>query len=298
MARIGWDDLPDQVRHGVEDILGAPVASAVSQPGGFSPGTADRVTTRAGSRAFVKAVGAALNEVSPVMHRAEARVTAALPASTPTPRLLGFYDDGDWVALVFEDVDGRPPHVPWRPDELEAALEALRRLPVPVTGLPPLASQIAFDGWRNLKADRARGLDPWAAARLDELAAWADRGTAALAGTSLVHGDLRSDNLLIRADGSVVVVDWPFGSAGPPWFDTLSLILNVRLYGGTLPDSVLDSFAPDPDDVTGCVAGLAAFFTDRARLPAPPALPTLRRFQHDQSVVMLEWLRERLHRAT
>ncbi|GGM31285.1 phosphotransferase family protein [Dactylosporangium sucinum] len=294
MARIGWDDLPPVVRRGVEDILGARVVSAVSQPGGFSPGTADRVTTRDGTRAFVKAVGAALNDVSPSMHRAEARVTAALPASTPTPRLFGFYDDGDWVALVFEDVDGRPPRVPWEPAELGAALDALRRLPVPVTGLPPLASVISFAGWRNLAGQP--GLDPWAAGRLDQLAAWADRGTAALAGSCLVHGDLRADNLLIRDDGSVVVVDWPFGSAGPPWFDTLSLILNVRLYGGRLPDSVLDPFAPDPDDVTGCVAGLAAFFTDRARLPAPPGLPTLRQFQRDQAVVMLNWLRERLAR--
>ncbi|MET7397431.1 phosphotransferase [Dactylosporangium sp. NPDC005572] len=293
-ARIGYPDLPVPVRLGVEDILGGPVVAAVSQFGGFSPGSADRVVTASGTRAFVKAVSGAANDVSPSMHRAEARVTAALPASTPTPRLLGLYDDGSWVALVFEDAGGHPPEVPWRADELEAVLDALRRLPVPVTGLPPLASVVSFGGWRDLAADPFPDLDPWAAARLDELAAWADRGTAALAGASLVHGDLRADNVIIRDDGSVMVVDWPFGSAGPPWFDTLSLILNVRLYGGTLSDSVLDPFGPDPDAVTGCVAGLAAFFTDQARLPAPPGLPTLRRFQHDQSVVMLDWLRERL----
>src|SRR5205085_10839136 len=101
-VRIGWAELPESVREAVTGILGAPVVEAVSQPGGFSPGTADRVVTAAGTRAFVKAVGTALNELSPSMHRAEARVTAVLPAGAPVPRLLGFHDDGEWVALVFE----------------------------------------------------------------------------------------------------------------------------------------------------------------------------------------------------
>ncbi|GAA2633908.1 hypothetical protein GCM10010399_78030 [Dactylosporangium fulvum] len=296
MARIDWSDLPEPVRRAVVDILGSPVVSAESQPGGFSPGTADRVVTAAGTRAFVKAVGAGLNESSPSMHRAEARTAAALPASAPTPRLLGFYDDGDWVALVFEDVEGRPPHVPWLPEERDAVLDALRRLAVPATGLPSLRDRIGaeFAGWRRIAADPPDGLDPWVARHLDELVAWGDRGIAALAGDRLVHGDLRADNLLIRADGSVVVVDWPFGAAGPAWFDTLSLILNVRLYGGELSDDILDHFEPDPDDVTGCVAGLTAYFTDRARLPAPRGLPTLRDFQRDQAVVMLAWLQQRL----
>jgi hypothetical protein len=42
------------------------------------------------------------------------------------------------------------------------------------------------------------------------------------------------------------------------------------------------------------VAGIAGMFTDRARRPDPPGLPTLRRFQRDQADVMLAWLRERL----
>src|SRR5689334_9320284 len=55
-VRIGWADLPANVRDSVAGILGEPVVEAVSQSGGFSPGTADRVTTASGRRAFVKAV--------------------------------------------------------------------------------------------------------------------------------------------------------------------------------------------------------------------------------------------------
>ncbi|MDG6103455.1 phosphotransferase [Dactylosporangium aurantiacum] len=295
-VRIGWDDLPSTVHAAVTAILGGPVVRAVSQPGGFSPGTADRVLLADGSRAFVKAVSAAQNAHSVQLHRTEARVTAMLPADVPAPRLLGFHDDGTWVALVFADVEGRQPHVPWQDDELAAVLDALRRLPVPVSGLPSLPSLLAdsFGGWRRLAADPPAALDPWAASNLDLLVELADRGVTALAGDRLVHVDIRADNLLIRPDGSVMVVDWPGAAVGVPWFDTLSLLLNVRLYGGAPSDTLLDVFEPDPADVTAVIAGLAALFTDRGREPDPPGLPTLRRFQQDQAAVMLPWLRARL----
>jgi hypothetical protein len=59
------------------------------------------------------------------MHRREGTVAAALPATVPAPRLLDIYDDGDWVALAFKDVDGREPQLPWRSSELAAVLDAL-----------------------------------------------------------------------------------------------------------------------------------------------------------------------------
>ena len=44
-------------------------------------------------------------------HRVEARVSAALPATVPAPRLLGTLDD-DWVVLAFEAIDGVEPYQP------------------------------------------------------------------------------------------------------------------------------------------------------------------------------------------
>src|SRR4051795_12752419 len=105
-VRVAWADLPRVVRSAVEEILGSPVVEAVSQAGGFSPGSADRVVTADGRRAFVKAVGASINPDSPGLHRREIQVGAALPASPAVPKLLGGWEgraeeDGDeWVALV------------------------------------------------------------------------------------------------------------------------------------------------------------------------------------------------------
>jgi hypothetical protein len=102
--------IPARVRAGIEAIIGGgAVVTAVSQSGGFSPGTADRVVTAEGRRAFVKAVSTIQNEQSPSLHRAEANVVGQLPPNSYVPALLGVYDDGIWVALVFEDLDGHTP---------------------------------------------------------------------------------------------------------------------------------------------------------------------------------------------
>src|SRR3954447_9837774 len=108
-VRIAYDELPAVVRAWVDAALGEPVVEAVTQPGGFSPGVASRVRTADGRRAFVKAVAATPNPETPDMDRKEATVTAALPEHAPVPRLLAAYDDGTWVGLLLEDVDGRHP---------------------------------------------------------------------------------------------------------------------------------------------------------------------------------------------
>ncbi|GIJ34708.1 hypothetical protein Vse01_38560 [Micromonospora sediminimaris] len=297
--------MPPDVRSAVEEILGDRVIEAVSQPGGYSPGTADRVRTASGRRAFVKAASPAQNPDTPDMHRAEARITAALPAYAPTPRLLGCHDDGHWVALVLTDVDGRHPVTPWHAEELDAVLDALERMstaltPSPVAEVPAIAERLAdeFAGWRRIVDDPPPELNAWARTHLDDLCSWTDHGLASLAGDTLCHVDIRADNLLVDRAGRVTVVDWPWAARGPNWLDTAMLLLDVRLQGGHDTEALIRRLpltaAADPDAVTGLYAGLAGFFTDRARLPAPPGIPTLRAFQHAQAEVLLTWLAERI----
>ncbi|TDD51573.1 hypothetical protein E1286_10370 [Nonomuraea terrae] len=70
-----------------------------------------------GRAAFVKAAQSARAPAVAAFHRREA-ISERLPAQAPVPRLLGTYDDGDWIALAFEEVDGRLPAQPWRGGEL------------------------------------------------------------------------------------------------------------------------------------------------------------------------------------
>ncbi|MGY0487635.1 aminoglycoside phosphotransferase family protein [Streptomyces sp. WG-D5] len=305
-VRTPWRALPRRVRDGVEEALGAAVVEAVTQPGGFSPGVASRVVLGDGRRAFVKAVSAEVNAQSPEFHRAEARNAAALPDDVPAPRLLGVYDDGTWVALAFEDVDGRQPHVPWREDELHRVLDAVERLartlsPAPIDA--PRLGEKSRPGkgswWRLAAADPETldGVDPWAVRNARALAELADPWAEFATGDTLVHADLRADNILLTRD-DVVFVDWPHAVRAAPWYDLLLMLPCIRVQGGPDPE-VLFTAHPlgreaDPEGVTRAVARLTGFFLEHGALPAPPGLPTIRAFQRAQGAAALAWLRTRL----
>jgi aminoglycoside phosphotransferase (APT) family kinase protein len=306
-VRLEWSAAPEPLRRVIEADLGSAVVEATSQPGGFSPGVAARLLLADGRRAFVKAAGPEPNPEAPQLHRAEVRITAALPAEAPTPRLLASYDLDGWVALVLDDVDGAMPAQPWRSDELERVLEALADLssaltPSPVEA-PPVSRRFgdSFQGWRSARDERDGGedlrwLDPWARRHLDRLASLEDGWEAAAAGTTLLHADLRADNLLLTPT-RVVVVDWPWACVGAPWLDLLAMLPSVRMQGGPDPDPLLSSHpAADgahPQAITSVLAALAGFFVWQAHLPPPPGLPTLRAFQSAQGTAALAWLRHR-----
>lgn len=304
--RISWTDLPAHVQAGIEDILGAPVAEATGQQGGFSPGTADRVRTASGRRAFVKAVSPQLNEHSPAIHRKEAAIAAALPDALPAPSLIGTYDDGEWVALVLSDVEGRHPHIPWRAVEVRLVLDALLKiartpLPPELNKLPTLETELAdpFRGWTRIRHTPPDGCDPWILQNLDALARLAERGLTAVAGGSLAHTDVRADNIIITATNGAVLVDWPWAAVGAPWVDAITVLVNVRVFDPVFDvDALLASHdvftTATAENVNGFLSGLAAYFIDAARQPPPPGLPTVRAFQQQQGDAVVRWLRGRL----
>jgi aminoglycoside phosphotransferase (APT) family kinase protein len=302
--RLAWADAPGWLRDEVEARLGGRVAEAVTQPGGFSPGVATRLRLAGGRRAFVKAVGPEPNPDSPGIHRREARVMAALPRSAPAPRLLWSLDRRGWVALAFEDVAGAQPALPWRPGELGRVLEMVAAMAAALTpapaGIPLLGDRLRDDlvGWRRLAAgaDDLKGLDPWAARHLDRLADLEAGWPEATEGPTLLHSDLRADNLLLTPT-RVVAVDWPGASVGAPWVDLLLLLPSVAMQGGPDPEPTFAahpvSSDADPRAVTTALAAWAGFLVGGSRLPTPPGLPTLRAFQHGQGVMAVEWLRRR-----
>jgi aminoglycoside phosphotransferase (APT) family kinase protein len=296
------------LRGAVEVRLGGRVVEAVTQPGGFSPGVAARLKTATGKRAFVKAVGPEPNPESPDIHRAEARIAASLPGGVPAPRLLGSFDEDGWVALLFEDIEGRQPAQPWVAAELAMVLEALAGLAAALTPSPIDAPTVAdrfgedFQGWRRLVESERRGDDslaglvPWARRHLADLAALEAGWGAAAEGASLVHADLRADNLLLAGD-RVVVVDWPWACLAASWFDLVAMLPSVRMQGGPLPEALFSDHpvarTANPEAVTAVLAAVTGFFVRQSRQPPPPGLPTLREFQAAQGRAALAWLKTR-----
>jgi aminoglycoside phosphotransferase (APT) family kinase protein len=142
-----------------------------------------------------------------------------------------------------------------------------------------------------------RGLDPWSQRHLDELVALEARVADAVAGQTLLHLDLRADNILLTPDGRVYFVDWPHALVGAAWLDAVAFAPSVTMQGGPEPEEILARWPGGPQAesaaVDAAIASVAGFFTYFALQPPPPGLPTLRAFQAAQGEVARRWLRER-----
>ena len=322
--------MPRRVRDEVDRWLGSRVVHAVTQPTGFSPGVAARLIAADGRRVFAKAVGPEPNADAPSIHRREIGIAASLPDSTPSPRLLWSYDegpshnrhsreggnpgvggddeeDGGWVLLLFEDVDGHHPAQPWRLDELDRVIAAMEELAETLTPSPLPASAagttedrfLGLRCWRRLRDERPsriEGVDEWSRRHLETLVAIESPVDDALTGDTLLNYDVRADNILLTPERTWFV-DWPHACLGPPWLDVVAFAPSVTMQGGPAPEEVVSRHsayrAADPAAVTAVVAALAGFFTYHAAQPPPPGLPTLRAFQDAQAAVARQWLARR-----
>lgn len=304
-SRTAWTDLPEAIHDLVGEILGGQVTGAISQIDGFSPGSADRVATANGRRAFVKAIRREHNPGAFDLHRREIGVMSALPPTVSAPELLGSYDHDDWVALVLQDVEGRHPGHAGDGSDTRAVLDAFATFPLlgpaKQTGLPRVADELTDDvrGWQDLIDDGVEDdLPEWVQGRLPRLHEAAEAALANVDGDFLQHLDSRADNVLVDTTGTAWVIDWPWAGVGARWVDGLMYLFDCRVRGETVDvDDLLRTHplfdgvpASSIDSVLSAVTG--GFF-NKARRPAPPNMPTLRGFQHAEALAGVAWLQER-----
>lgn len=302
-----WQDVPASVREAVQAVCGAPIVEARTQSGGFSPGLAARILCADGQRFFVKAASSSANADTPHMHRQEARILHALDAyirqgDLPVPRLIDIVESGTWTVLVLSDVDGMQPTLPWQPGQLGEVLTAHAQTAHALTPAPIAAKSIAEElgdeltGWRTLAAAPGLdALDAWSRTNLDALAALESGWEVCAAGTTLLHTDLRADNLLLTDHGTVLV-DWPGACIGAAFVDLVLFAPSVAMQGGPAPAELLAasdvSRGIEPGQLQSIVCAVAGYFTERSLRPAPPGLPTVRTFQAAQGRVARRWLAE------
>ncbi|MGI8646350.1 MAG: hypothetical protein ACR2JD_08535, partial [Nocardioides sp.] len=222
---------------------------------------------------------------------------AVLPAGVPAPRLLRSYDD-DGVVLGLQHVEGRAPARPWARPELDRCLDAIEVM-TPV--LTPAPSRLALDSFETEFAPFAAAWGHVAATRPDlphlaDAASLAARFAAVVGGETVVHTDLRDDNLLLGSGGEVWMCDWNWPVRGASWLDTVFLLIQPRGDGldveGILVERALTRDVPT-DSIDVVLALLAGYFRKQGDQPSPPTSPYLRRHQAWCAEVAWDWLCER-----
>ncbi|WP_440102643.1 phosphotransferase [Glutamicibacter mishrai] len=304
--RITWGELPPELQQRVEQHLGSAVVSTQGQYGGFSPGSADRAVTADGQRVFIKAVDSEVSAPAAALHAKEAVIAANLPEFVPAPRFLGHISWEGWEALLFAEAPGRTPKLPWEARQLHQVLDTLvlmaDRLPSELIELlPALEDELSDDieGFGRIIADGFQPADAWVTQRLNRLHEIAVNSRDVLAGNAIVHSDLRSDNLLLGPKDEILLVDWPWASRGVKWYDAVTVLVEARLFDPALDVEALvaahEIFASaQPGELTGVLAGLAAYYVDAARREPVSGLPTLRTYHAKQAAAVVGWLKERM----
>jgi aminoglycoside phosphotransferase (APT) family kinase protein len=296
--RLQWAHLPPHIRALVEGHCGSAVVDASSRDSGFTPGLASVLTCADGSRHFVKAASVQAQKMFAESYREEARKLAGLPAGTPAAALRWVHDDDSWVVLGLEYVDGRAPHRPWRRPDLDAALAALARaadvLTPPPAGLGLATFAEEFEALPGFW-DQVRAAHP-GLAHSDEAAALAARFAEVTAGDTVVHTDVRDDNILLTPDGGAVLCDWNWPVIGAAWLDTVLLMIGPRGDGldveAVLAETPLTRDVP-AEHIDIAIALVTAYFLKSAGDPVPPTSPYIREVQRWQGGVCWQWLCER-----
>lgn len=300
--RLEWAHLPPHVRALVERRCGSPVVEARSQGAGFTPGFASVLTCADGTRHFVKAASLKAQRMFAEAYRVEAAKLAGLPDAAPAPRLLWLHDADDWVVLATEHVESRQPRRPWREADLQACVAMAEQMAAVLT--PPPAALVTddfateFAGWPAYWDQVRRTMPdlPALAERLDEAAALAARFREVTGGSTLVHTDIRDDNLMLAADGRVLLCDWNWPVVGAAWLDTVFLMIGPRGDGIDV-DRVLAGAALTRDVPAEAVdivlALVTGYFLMSAEQPVPPTSPYIREAQRWQGEVCWRWLGDR-----
>jgi hypothetical protein len=296
--RLEWPHLPPSVRSAIEERCGSPVAGATTQNSGFTPGFASVLECEDGSRHFVKAASTKAQRMFADAYREEARKLGSLPAEAPAPPLLWTLDLDDWFVLSTQYVEARAPRRPWREDDLRRCLEMLTAA-VPVLTPPPAGLELphASEELADWPAHwtRVRTVRP-GLAHLDEAAALAGRYVEAMAGETLVHTDVRDDNILLTTDARALLCDWNWPMVGAAWLDSLFLLIGPRGDGLDVERVIaghplLSAVADEAIDIV--LALVTGYFLKSAEDPVPPSSPFVRDAQRWQGEVCWSWLSER-----
>ncbi len=292
--RLEWHFLPAHIRQAVEQRMGSTVVRSDSQGGGFTPGFASILTAANGERVFVKAASCVAQRPFADSYREESHKLAGLPSDIQAPRLLWVIEE-DWIVLGLEFVEASLPNRPWTQPQLDlclAAVELTGELLSPPPDTLPLVN--ALDELHDFASCwQSVALTSPDLPHREAAAALAARLAEAVPGDTLVHADIRADNLMIDAHDQVWICDWNWPFRGAAWLDMVMLL--IQAWGdGVDAEAILGERTSTRDvpseHIDIFLALLAGYFFKYGAQPAPSSSPWLRAHQTWMGEAAWGWL--------
>ncbi|WP_168801380.1 phosphotransferase [Glycomyces buryatensis] len=305
-VRPAYETLPAAVQARIEKELGGRPTAITMAGGGFTGGFAAKLRTESGAELFIKAVGAD----KPYVHRAyvqEARINPALPEGLPAPRLEFSVDVADWTVLGFEAVEGRALALPMSAESLQLMLNAWAEAAALLTPAPQQlldlgVSAVPIDESLQRFKGVAAGdvapfwLPPALEGRVDQLAELDAGIDEALQADSVMHFDLRPDNMILGTDRAWIC-DWNWLQVHATWFDTACFL--VAAHGDGHDAESLFWSHPTAKGVsqdqldTGLAAITGYYLAQSMEDLIPGVSPYIRKHQRWSGIAVADWLAAR-----
>jgi hypothetical protein len=257
----------------VEALMGEALVSVETPAGGYSSARRWLVTGASGRSAFVK-VG--VTPVSETALRREALVYERLHLPC-MPEVYG-WDPGSPPILLLLDLSECTWPPPWTPAMIDRALDTIDEVHAARAALPSYAEihDLADDWWGRIAAAPDAFLRlglvsrEWFERNAEVLAASAR--TISPAGSSVIHFDLRSDNLCFSPTRAYLI-DWSHACIGNGRVDLALFLPGLAAEGGPRPEDVL----PDQPGLACWAAGCFAWYASKPPLPAAPGVRPMQR---------------------
>lgn len=276
----------------IRDVSGSSPISWKSIEGGYTTAKRWVIQLENGTSVFAKA---AEDDLAAGWLRDEAKVYQSIHGDF-MPRFLG-WKDGEMPVLFLEDLSNADWSWEWSDEHVKQILAILdqvaaTKMPQDFPSLDAFGSKM--NGWRTLatNSELAAGFinlglasEEWLKQALPKLVN--AESNASYKGGSLVHMDMRSDNICFR-DKKPVLIDWNWAARGNAKVDLISLLPSMHSEGGPAPwDITLD----EPE----LIAAVTGYFAMNAPRPPHKLGPKIRELQLRQLRSALPWTAKALN---
>ncbi len=274
----------------IQSLLQQKVVEYRNVQGGYTRAKRKIATLESGERVFVKA---ATSPETALWLREEYNVYQNLSADFMA-KFIGFFDDAENPVLLLEDLSDAIWPKKWDDKEISLTvqlLDRLKNLSLPESlKLPKLELKRGeFASWQFVAANPDLFLKLNLCSK-----SWLDKAlpflieidqSAPLAGNSILHFDIRSDNLCFLEE-RVILVDWNWACIGNSRFDLIAWLPSLSNEGGPGFDELIPNPTKEDFDLALLLAGFWAY---RAGMPEPYPDSMLRDLQLKQLKVILPW---------